>query len=68
MVFPASHHIHLWNPYHFMASLEWIGIKFPDDGVGCSWFRVLLMVAVVVFIFSVGLLCGGGSLLLVIGV
>jgi signal transduction histidine kinase len=26
MVFPASHHIHLWNPYHFMASLEWIGI------------------------------------------
>jgi hypothetical protein len=27
MVFPASHHIHLWNPYHFMASLEWIGIR-----------------------------------------
>jgi hypothetical protein len=26
MVFPASHHIHLWNPYHFTASLEWIGI------------------------------------------
>jgi hypothetical protein len=29
MVFPASHHIHLWNPYHFTASLEWIGISNP---------------------------------------
>jgi hypothetical protein len=30
MVFPASHHIHLWNPYHFTASLEWIGISGAD--------------------------------------
>jgi hypothetical protein len=31
MVFPASHHIHLWNPYHFMASLKWIGIIFRQN-------------------------------------
>jgi ABC-type dipeptide/oligopeptide/nickel transport system permease component len=28
MVFPALHHIHLRYPYHFMASLRWIGITF----------------------------------------
>jgi hypothetical protein len=31
MVFPASHHTHLWNPYHFMALLEWIGIKQDSE-------------------------------------